>query len=289
MLLSLLSLLPCLHAQLPEYTPRTEPNRARGFLIPPLYSALIPGLDQFIEGQYHWGATHLGLSLTGNALFWPLVFSPKFPEPVRSMGITAGWALNQNARAASLFQSFRTAVSTRESDFSFLRSEESMLELTLAPFSPKCIFSTEMALTLPVMAAAAALTILGTPERKSDVIRDGFYVLTTSHMAGYSEELFFRGYLMPVTEYYVRSPWISNAITSIIFGAAHINKDRPFPIIQTIGGFGLGAIVLHNGWGLAKAIAAHTWYDVVVFTAGAFFGTRKNLGTIALPPLILSF
>lgn len=67
-----------------------------------------------------------------------------------------------------------------------------------------------------------------------------------------AEELFFRGFLQPRLGY---------VVTSLLFGAAHLTRDRrllPWPMAATVMGFALGAMFVVRGSLLAPVLAHFT-------------------------------
>lgn len=65
-------------------------------------------------------------------------------------------------------------------------------------------------------------------------------ILFTSITAGITEELLFRGYLIPRLEIIVKKTYLSILISSILFGLIHYSYDT---LIQVIGPFSIGLVL----------------------------------------------
>jgi membrane protease YdiL (CAAX protease family) len=94
---------------------------------------------------------------------------------------------------------------------------------------------------------------------------DGFFTAATSYNAGVGEEAFFRGYLMMNFRQSWGSDFWSLTASSVLFGAAHISSDNPYPWPQLIGGFYLGWLAQHDDWTLSRNVFVHAWWDIIAF------------------------
>lgn len=101
-----------------------------------------------------------------------------------------------------------------------------------------------------------------------------------SYGAAVSEEMIFRGCLLPIldSKFGKKTGLLA---TSLIFGLLHIfNKDidRPVYFISqaTAAGFILGYHVQHNDYKLSKAISAHFWYNFVSMTTTWIANPSEN-------------
>lgn len=95
---------------------------------------------------------------------------------------------------------------------------------------------------------------------------------------GWGEESFFRGFLQSrLSETF--TPWGGIALSSLLFGAAHIPNARGLapenrrefysfavPLI-TLGGVYYGWLTYKNQ-SLQECVAMHTWYDFILITLG---------------------
>jgi len=88
--------------------------------------------------------------------------------------------------------------------------------------------------------------------------------------AGITEELIFRGFLIPALGLALGSAWFAVALSSLVFGFLHGYQDLPGMLRAGILGFGLALPLMLSG-SLLPSILAHTAYDVV---AGVFLSRR---------------
>ena len=82
------------------------------------------------------------------------------------------------------------------------------------------------------------------------------------------EEALFRGFLQcELARFCVYWPFgrfVAIAVSSIIFGAAHLSGGLELSLLATLAGFGYG-LINETNWGLRGAIAAHTALNAVHF------------------------
>lgn len=109
------------------------------------------------------------------------------------------------------------------------------------------------------------------------------------------EELFHRGYLFQTLTYYLKYPWISLLITSLLFGGAHIGHTEYF-IFYCLTGLFLGLIsIISNSLELAIGIhAAHNLFRFFITgtsTNISLFCHKENPENIFiwLIPIIVTF
>lgn len=95
-------------------------------------------------------------------------------------------------------------------------------------------------------------------------------------LAGFGEEVVFRGFLLAVLTPAFGDPWTALAVSSLAFGVLHVYQG-PFGIVRTASlGALLGASVILDG-SLWPAVAVHIALDLV---GGLIYGPR----TIPPPP-----
>ncbi len=87
-----------------------------------------------------------------------------------------------------------------------------------------------------------------------------FEILLVSIMAGFGEEVFFRGFLQGALGR-VFNPWMALVLVSILFGLAHYVSLR-YAIVTALIGAYLGALFLWTG-NLFVPMAVHALYDFV--------------------------
>lgn len=101
-----------------------------------------------------------------------------------------------------------------------------------------------------------------------------------SYGAAVSEELFFRGLLLPVLDYKF-GKGIGLISSSFIFGSAHLfnpGVDKPFYLFAQafIAGFVFGNHVQRNNYMLSEVIAAHFWYNFFSSTTTWLNNPKEN-------------
>jgi membrane protease YdiL (CAAX protease family) len=274
------------------------PERPRNFIFPPLLSAILPGFDQYVEGQSPYGFLYTTTAVAGLGLSY-------------SFKDYGGYSLDtQNDKARlnqlgeefykiglglSTYHSFRTAVRSRPNDFSFLIQEEKPSDLLFSAFNFSYFSRPTTYLGLPgILLAETLLSVLVNDKENSSKWHglkgtDFLFALGLSSGAGISEEAVFRGWMMPASRYYLEKDWAANLLTAILFGAMHLSKDNPFPIYQALTGYYLGWVDIKNDWSIGEGIFIHTWLDVVIFLVG--YGTSdKNKAKISFYiPIPVSF
>lgn len=278
----------------------SEKSRSRTFLLPPLASFIMPGFDQWWEGQTLYGAAYSGVSLFGLGLA-TADLSPKLNSDSLRLKFL-GLQLYQTAGSMSAYHSFRTAVKTRQpnGDFLFLKHEETPTELLTAPFDFSYLSRPTTYLGIPANLLVGILLakLQGFSGSSSNSwhmpgATDVFFSGTFSYNAGVGEEALFRGWMMPVAMHYTNSEVASNVLTSLVFGAAHYNSANPnyIPYSQTIAGFYLGYLAQRNEWKLGESIFVHTWYDVIAFllSYATADSDAKSKATFQLSPFTIPF
>lgn len=177
------------------------------------------------------------------------------------------------------------------------RVDKSSLPVLLkSPFEPKYIIS-PLVLTFAFLGAADG--IFGYPRHKKHYNniksvqamdyrmnrRDGtiYYETATtalSYGAAVSEEMMFRGILLPVMDsLYGKKTGLF--ASSLIFGLLHLTNpdiDNPayYAAQATLAGLILGWDVQKNDYRMGKAIAGHFWYDAASFTSTWIANPREN-------------
>jgi len=141
-----------------------------------------------------------------------------------------------------------------------------------------------LALGLGAAITAAQMTLGGRREAIWELVRDGSalwrFPLTLVLMlllAGFTEEVFFRGFLQTRVERLVRSPWGAVAIVSVLFGLYHLPYAYLNPAWPSAGDWGaasaaamgngllggvvLGALYAWSGRNLVPCILLHSLID----------------------------
>ncbi|MBF0312871.1 MAG: CPBP family intramembrane metalloprotease [Oligoflexia bacterium] len=260
---------------------KSNPDKKRGVIAAPIFSLFLPGLDQYLEGQYPYAFSYTGVALAGSAFFVSESnhhrsqrshtprdkHEKKEQDSAKSFNSyrKLGGKIYETAGSFSAYHSFRTAVNSRRGDFSFLKHEETPSELLLAPLNFSFLARATTLLPLGVVIALSAFDLKNRDHKnRYTSIGDGIGITGgVSYMAGTGEEALFRGWLLPISHYYTNSAVWGNAISSLLFGAAHYSSSNRFPLVQAVVGSYLGYVSQKNGYALAESIFIHTWWDVV--------------------------
>lgn len=277
---------------------REGANRPRSDIVAPLFSFLVPGLDQWWEGQTYSAMAYSGIAVAGYAYADHIAFEDGIYEKKRRERVakeegeddgeddkeetgldakdvalrkaTFGALVAQGAGGFSLYHSFRTAVRTRKGhgQYEFLRYEETPADIFAAPFRFQYLAHTRTWVPLLIGAALMELQLHGEDpedmEKTSFTSADGFFTGAYSYNAGTHEEAVFRGWMMPVMYEYWRSEFWSNAAQSVVFALAHLNTNS-MPVPQLLLGYHLGYVTQENGWRIGESVFIHTWWDVLAF------------------------
>lgn len=282
----------------PIFAVKSAPERKRSLFWLPLGSILLPGLDQWWEGQTLSAATYTGVALgglmyAGNVRRNDLTelsqqkdqstapeeeqneaedASALDAKDVARRKYALGVLLYQGAGGLSAYHAFRTAVRTHQSagDFEFLRFEETPAELLMAPFRWHYLQRSSTLVPLGIGAVIAAYQASrDLPEayvRDTLSSADWGFTAAYSYNAGTHEEALFRGWLMPYFFESWNSSFLANLAQSVIFAMAHL-PGNPFPLPQLLLGYYLGDVTMQNDWRLGEAIFIHTWWDVLAFAS----------------------
>lgn len=292
-----------------------EPDRPRGIWVFPALSYLIPGFDQWWEGQYEAAALYSGSYLAASALeqHGEAMFVNANTAKEINLKLEEGLGTQDNqlrniylfsqlkalTGGVSLYHSFRSSVRTRPDDFSFLGPEEQVSDLFAAPFDFTYITRPTTWIPLGVIAALTAYQIGGTTREEAK--EQGFkpvklggddlaYGAAFSYNAGTYEEMIFRGWLLPSVQYETSNAVLGNVVSSVGFALAHRGTVQ-VPLAQLILGYYLGWVSMNNQYSLKESIFIHTWWDVIAFAQNYHFESTGSKSKLAywLPGLHMAF
>lgn len=258
---------------------------------------LLPGGTYFYEGDYKTGAAfaipEVGLFTMG------ILINDKMGQQDKTPEINVPSLLSFQLYAVdkwSYFQKEVLRVKTENPEFKLTIDDTPLSDLMVAPFKREVISS-------PLVVAFALLGIAdgiyGYPEKKrsfSDIdnvtamgnrmSRDsgtGYYegmAFAVSYGAGVSEEMIFRGFMLPVTDYKYgkRAGLVSSSLTFGLLHAFNPGLHNPaYTVAQaTLAGFIFGYSVQKEDYKLSKAIAAHFWYDFFSMTTTWLTNPNEN-------------
>lgn len=276
------------------YSLKYEPQRKRGFILPPLASYVIPGFDQWVEEQRPWAFGYSGFAIGGYLL--AAAQSKKISatdiesrNPHIRLAVV-GLKTYDTAGGLSAFHSFRSAVGSRKDDFPYLMETETPTDLLLAPFRFSFLSRPTSYVPLGLTAGLLGVAIAFDKSVKfyGPTGSDALYSGVLSYEAGVGEEALFRGWMMPTWRYYLGSDFAANFMTSALFAAAHISSENRVPWIQFLFGYYFGHVSQIRGWTLSEGVFIHAWYDVMVFLAQ--FSTERNMKpTFQISPIQIPF
>lgn len=262
-----------------EYDPFSfqlqNPNSPRNTFWPQVGSFLLPGFDQWWEGQRGAALMYTGLALGGIEVMAHASIQQVDGSSVANQLTNGDEGLRQyllgnkiyeTAGELSLYHSFRSAVRTRQlnGDYRFLpaASEETPDQLLKAPFHFQYLQCPTT--FIPIGLALLAVGLDSSLGQHQILASDGFYASTMSYTAGVGEEALFRGYVMPRLMESFDSPFWSNTTSSVLFGAAHIATDNKVPVSQFMFGWYLGWLSQRNQWTISEGIFIHAWWDAIL-------------------------
>jgi membrane protease YdiL (CAAX protease family) len=269
----------------PYFEPPNEDMTPRAFIVPPLLSFLVPGADQWVEGQLKPAALYTGGGMAGALLL------------SQAKGVTAdnryrdlAWQVYFTAGSLSLYHSFRTALTTRipKGEFTFMGSSaEKPSDLLEAPIDFNYLGRWTTLLPLSV---AAGVFFFMTPSKADEStnasLNDVFYASSVGYMTGIGEEAVFRGFVLPLMYYYTENQKLTLGLSSIIFALSHGFKVSHF---VTAFFFGLysGWLTQENNWSIGEVTFIHTWWDVMAFMAD--YTNHRKHAFLRLPTISIRF
>lgn len=269
-------------------------QKKRNYFWPPVYSLLVPGLDQWIRKEWANGAVYSGIGAGGLAL--GLSVNPRSNRRLdpgtrndRERFQLVGFQMYSTSGFLSAHHAFLDAVQTRPDDFSFLSVKDSDWDILKAPLQIQNFIRPTTFIPLILMSAFVAFDAHHDHVNRwmSPSLGDYFFSSTFSYGAGTGEEAFFRGFLMPTTMKWTHSEWGSNAIQATVFAVAH--RINPLPWPQFLFGLYTGWLSQRRGWGLSETVFIHTWWDIIAFLADYSFRHPGQGSTLYLTPISLRF
>lgn len=268
-----------------------DPKRVRNAILSPFLSYFLPGLDQWIEGQYRPAVTYSSLGVSG------LLISYATDTPKSSLDLNEkdsksqfrilGGSMYALGGGLSAYHSFRSAAMTnwQESRYHFLKDNpDSMSDIWLSPF--KFSYLSEWTTWVPFGAEALLFGLAlaldkdgpgGFFLRPRDVAFSGAY----SYSAGVNEEAAFRGYLFPAARHISQNVVVGNLVQSLIFAGAHYPRVK-FPIIQFGLGYYFGFLTERNHWSITQSAFIHTWWDIIAFLV-SYAVTPNSTTSVTIP------
>jgi membrane protease YdiL (CAAX protease family) len=268
-----------------------EHERPRSYILMPLASGFLPGLDQWIEGQYGYASFYTSYTILGLHLNQRKGATSGFEEFNEDRFL--GFSMIKAGIGMSTYHSFRSAVTTHRplGAFTFLTAEDSPKDIAMAPFRYEFLSRpTTWGWLLGVSALFVAIERYDDelPENSRRVItgKDGLYSYGTAFNTAVGEEAFFRGYLLPVLQQETGSPMIANIGQATIFTLGHSggNKLLALPL-----GLVTGYANQKSGGSIAEGIFMHTWGNFIGQLYNYYRLRLKNDPNAATLPMLFEF
>jgi hypothetical protein len=266
------------------FRPNYSPDSPRQFIVPPLASLLLPGTDQWLEGQFGHATFYSTFGIGGLTL---RIFAD---ENVDNRYKDLGTQIYFTAGALSLYHSFRTAVYTRRpyKEFDFLQIDERPTDLLFSPFHSR--YLERLTTWIPLLTAAGIFFLVDFEPTGGDggsvSFSDLSYASGIGLTTGVAEEAVFRGWVLPVAMHYTQSKPGAILISSAAFSLAHGLRFRHF-VTSMLFGLYAGWLTQHNDWAIGEAIFIHSWWDVMAFLAD--YANHREHAVLRLPVLHLQF
>lgn len=274
--------------------------------LPSLGSWFLPGLGQYIQGNWQAGLTYSFSAGAGLAMYYAEddnvdnSISDPFKYFDENMQRRVIGSKNYDfVGSLSAYQSFRSRIKAYEKtgEFSFIKDtgNDEVSDIMLAPFDFSHIKKKTTWIPLLVILGLGTQFLALSEENSSDLneedrpLGDASTIFSgglLSYQAGVGEEALFRGFLQPYLRYKMNSNVYANLSTSAIFGALHYSSENPFPIAQAAMGYYLGWLTQRNGWSIRESAFLHTWWDVVAINISI---RKRDSSAVYLPALNLMF
>lgn len=274
---------------------RRRVTERRAYVGPQLLSVILPGFDQWYEGQYKSAALYTGLFIGGTALSAPdirLRSTEDEDETTReresididdrrsfSRQRLLGAQIAFDSGLLSSYHAFRSAVRSQQANgrFLFLTKEETTDEILSAPFAFSEIMKPTTFIPLALLLGLGIADLKNKGGGKANwVAADSFYTAAYSYGAGTAEEAAFRGWMLPVAYHWIDNKFWSNTATAAVFAAGHISSENPVPVAQFVMGWYFGYLTQKNEWTLRQSIFLHTWWDVLAFGLAYYDASRPG-------------
>lgn len=291
------------------YSVLANPDRPRSDIGIPLVSFILPGFDQWWEGQYGYAATYTGVAIGGYAYS---------SHVMQANGLNADGSSKADDDKADDEEEETRASTRRTSPFARPRSGRSSPKVPAAsaptiPSGPRCArarrtTSTSSSSTRRRRATSSwRRSSFSSWRGRAPSYRSGSAPGSCTSTSAPSRRRTWRGPLSPrptpsspaptpttpaptkrrcSAAGLCRSCASTGAATSgptpsqsLLFAAAHLNTN-PQPLPQLLLGYHLGYVAQKNSWRLAEAVFIHVWWDVLafatIFNYREVFPERRN-------------
>ena len=278
------------------YTYPQNPKKPRNIMGRAILSFVVPGFDQWSEGQVGAGMAYTGLSVLGIgtaiAVRGDLTQSVSSKDD-RSRATLLGLQTYQTMGSLSGYHAFRSGVIGRKTlgEYLFLTLEETPGDLAIAPL--RFDYLVRPTTFVPLILLGGLIYLDATSGSNHAIpfsTADGVFASGFSYQAGLGEEALFRGVAQPLLMEIAtdRRPFAANLVQAAVFGAAHLSSENSLPLIQFLFGLYLGWLTEHNQYTISENIFIHVWWDVLAIGASYAYQQKVNR-PIYLPLVQLQF
>lgn len=262
--------------------------------IAAILASVFPGLGHVYLGDYNTAGIFAGsIGVCAPTLFVP----NRTIKEIDGYSLECAWFYN-------IYAAYRDARNyIHNSGYQYPMPNDSFKDLALAPFRFEILKKPQVwGGFCAKITAIVILSALFLEKNPKDNQAESLRSIPTPMIAfpvGIAEESLFRGYLQPqLSEYF--TPWGGIALSSALFGAAHISNASDFsyeekkryytfsiPFI-TLAGVYYGWLANENQ-SLQECVALHSWYDFILFGLAKlakeqdFIVPVKNQFSITIP------
>lgn len=260
---------------------RSMEKYPRKFILPPLFSLILPGSDQYWEQQWLPGISYTAGGLAGLGL----IFASRDNGDSRYRNF--GFNVFLTSGSLSAYHAFRTSLESRKAqgEFNYVMVDERPNTLLFAPFDYHHL--QEVTTWAPLAAGLVLFLFLG--ERKTGgtaTLNDLFYAGTVSYMNAVGEEALFRGWVLPVMKHYIGVDSWSIGVTAALSSIYHGVRMKHWVSALALGAY-LGWLAQRNNYSIAQGIFIHTWWDVIAFMSD--YAYNREQAFLSLPPIVIRF
>lgn len=282
-----------------DFSLKREKPEEKGVFWGPMFSVLMPGVNQAWEKQWAQAGLYAGIGFLGSQVMFSSNITEEELKEVEEDGFNdtefdkyrqyqLGAQIYSVAGSLSAYASFQSSVKYRKEklgEYEFIKKQETVDEILTAPF--EFSFIKRKTTWIPLSVIAGLVVLSDGMSMGNFQGSDAFYTSAYSYNAGTSEEAMFRGWLMPMFHQKFDSAFWGNATTSVLFAAAH--GFNPAPLPQLAMGYYLGWLTQKNDYSIQESVFVHVWWDVFAIAATYMDGESDNDEMIYLPLYLASF
>lgn len=282
-----------------DFSLNGEQPEEKGIFWGPASNLLLPGLNQWWEGQWSAASFYSGFGFAGMTVMRNSNISAEELKQVKKNGFndsefdkyrqySLGAQIFSAAGSFSAYASFQSSVKYRKEklgEYKFIKKQDSVDEILLAPFDFSFLKRKTTWIPLALIAGMVAAGDGASMGNFSN--SDAFYSGAFSYNAGTNEEAMFRGWLLPMFHQKFNSAFWANATTSVLFAAAHGFSPPPLP--QLAMGYYLGYLTQKNSYSVKESVFVHVWWDVFAIASSYMDGDNNNDQMLYVPIYLAGF